>query len=174
MSRDVFLLAMLAWLTGFCLFFSAIVCAQCFPQMYLTVALSVSVCVFLSPGRRSFWGLLSKSACIQPLFPPPSSPAVNRPLSLSPVSLFNPLLAPLQSLLLPVQWCGMYVGISSIHGKHCISKSRPGLLHPYCCTPSPMTWKTGTTDRKVGKRRCSAVGNHEGVLFVSVRESQWI
>lgn len=114
MTRDMFLLALMAWLTGCCLLFSAILCFHHFSQMYLSLlfTISVYVCLSLSPGRRFFWGLC-KSACSwslssqTPLPLASSSPAVNRP----PVSFFRHPACFLRSFLVSVLWL---VGCNSL------------------------------------------------------------
>ena len=140
----------------------------CFSQMDLTVdltfcsrslslSLSLTLSLFLPLSLQAdvFSEASSvKSACSWSLssqlgFPLPSSPAVNRLLSLPCPPFSSPCLLLFNALLLPVQWCGVYVGITRIHGKHCISNSWSGSLHPFCCTHSPKMWKKnkGTTNK---------------------------
>lgn len=178
MTWDVFLLAMIAWLTGCCLVFSAIFFSwewvflsnvsnsdSCYVFLCVSVSLSLSRQTFFSEASSVNLHAANHSPRRPPL-PLQSSPTINKPLS--PVSPFLPLLA---HILLPVLWwvCGYQ------SGKHCISESWPGSLRPHCCcTHSPHDLEhKGTSNRKVGEGRCSAVGNHWAVLFVSVVCSQW-
>lgn len=97
-------------------------------------------------GSSLFFCLLSRqtffySACswslfVQPVFSPSSSPSLFPHLCL----LFSS-----PSLLLPVYCCGVYVGISRILGKHCISDPWPGtftrrLLHARHLSPQSERW----------------------------------
>lgn len=156
----MFLLALMAWLTGCCLLFSAILCFHHFSQMYLSLlfTISVYVCLSLSPGRRFFWGLC-KSACSwslssqTPLPLASSSPAVNRP----PVSFLGTLLVFFDPFLfLYYDLWGVTVW-QALHLKCLTWQPTPVmLLHPL---PHDLKYE-GTTNRKVGKRKCRVVGFH--------------